>query len=72
MDETNIGDDGLVDRGYPRFLLMQNATDRGGLAFGINKAKPGTFDDRGGKRACFPRDHRTVHRAAGITRQSSD
>ena len=72
MDETKIGDDGLDGRGYPTFLLMQKAPDRKRSRFGINWAKPGPFDDHSGKRARFPRDRRTVHRAAGITRQSSD
>jgi hypothetical protein len=72
VDETKIGDDGLSRRGYPTFLLMQKAPDRKRSRVGIDLAKPGPFDDRSGKRARFPRYHRTVHRAAGITRQSSD
>ena len=72
MDETKIGDDGLVDRGYPTFRLMQKAPDRRRSRFGMNQAKPGPFDYHGGKRARFARDHRTVHRAVGITRESPD
>ena len=72
MDETINGDDGLVDQGYPIFSLMQKAPDQDSYRFAMNKPKWGTFADGGGKRGGFPQDHRTVYRAAGITRQSPD
>jgi len=72
VDETINGDDGPVDQGYPIFSSMQKTPVHSSFRFGMNKRKRGMFADDGGKRGSSPQDHRTVYRAAGITRQSPD